>query len=139
MIAAALLASLALFAQGPPSTPDPSIRDGSAQQRLDDARARWRDADIHSYRFELTRRCFCPPASPVLRVRHDRAVRPPADFRNVATVRRLFRHIQAAINDEVHVLQVRYGKRGVPRRIAIDGRELVADDEITYEVRRFWR
>jgi hypothetical protein len=136
---AALLASLALFAQAPPPEPDPSIVDGTAQQRLDDARARWREADIHSYRFELRRLCFCPPASPVLVVRGDKPVRPRSDFRNVATVRRLFRRIQASIDDDVHLLQVRYGKRGVPRRIAIDGRSYIADDEITYEVRRFWR
>jgi hypothetical protein len=34
---------------------------------------------------------------------------------------------------------VRYGKRGVPRLIAIDGREYIADDEVAYRVRRFWR
>ena len=138
---AALLVSL-VFLQTPtlpPSTPDKSIRDGSAQRTLDRARERWRRQDIHSYRFELTRQCFCPPASPVLVVRRDKPVGAPRDFREVASVPRLFRRIQHAIDDEVAGLSVRYGKRGLPRSIGIDGRENVADDEIGYRIRRFWR
>jgi hypothetical protein len=136
---AALLVSLLFLQAPPPSTPDASIRDGSAQHRLDRARERWRKADIHSYRFRLVRRCFCPPASPLLVVRRGRPVGAPREFRNVATVPRLFRRIQDAIDDEVAGLGVRYGKRGVPRSIAIDGRESIADDEVGYRIRRFWR
>ena len=138
---AALLVSL-VFLQTPtlpPSTPDKSIGDGSAQRKLDRARERWRRQDIHSYRFELTRQCFCPPASPVLVVRRGKPVGAPRDFREVASVPRLFRRIQDAIDDEVAGLSVRYGKRGLPRSIGIDGRENVADDEVGYRIRRFWR
>lgn len=141
---AALLLPLALLAAQPPtlppSQPDPSIRDGSAQRTLDRARERWREAGVHSYRFRLRRQCFCPPAAPVLFVRRDRPRRPPSEFRGVATVPRLFRRIQGAIDDGAAGLRVRYGAgRGIPRSIWIDGREYIADDEIGYRVERFWR
>lgn len=57
----------------PRGDPDPSIRDGSAQR----ARKRWRRADIHTCRFELTRSCFCPQTdAPVIFVRGDRPLNP---------------------------------------------------------------
>jgi hypothetical protein len=139
---AALLVSLAFAAQTPtqpPSTPAGSIRDGSAQRALDRARERWREAGIRTYRFRLIRQCFCPQAEPLLKVRRGKPVGAPSDFRSVATVPRLHRRVQDAIDDEVAGLTVRYGKRGVPRLIAIDGREYIADDEVAYRVRRFWR
>ena len=127
------------LAQPPPNTPDPSITDGSAQRKLDRARKRWRNAGLHSYRFELTRHCFCPPASWALFVRGDKPVRAPAEARKVATVRRLHRRVQDAIDERAAGLSVRYDKRGIPRVISIDGQQLVADDEIAYEVEHFWR
>ena len=142
---ASLLVSLLLLQPAqtptqPPSDPAPSIRDGSAQRKLDSARKRWRKADIHNYRFRLTRQCFCPPEDPpVLFVRGDRPLRPPALYRSEATVPRLFRRIQESIDDEVAGLRVRYGRRGVPRFIFINGRDYIADDEVGYKVDRFWR
>ena len=38
---------------------------------------------------------------------------------------------------EVAGLTVRYGKRGVPSLISIDGSLLIADDELGYTIRRF--
>jgi len=125
--------------QLPPSEPDKSIADGSAQRKLDRARKRWRRAGIHNYRFELTRQCFCPPGSWVLFVRNDKPVGAPAEARSVATVRRLHRRIQEAIDDRVSGLGVQYDKRGMPRFIGIDGREFIADDEVGYKVEKFWR
>jgi hypothetical protein len=145
-MSAALLVALALLQPTtppppilPPSTPDRSIRDGSAQRKLDRARARWRKAGIHNYRFQLTRQCFCPATSKVLFVRGDKPVGAPADLRSVATVRRLHRRVQDAIDDRVAGLDVRYDKRGMPRFIGIDGRESIADDEVGYKVEHFWR
>ena len=123
----------------PPNTTDPSITDGSAQRKLDRARERWRKARLHNYRFQLKRQCFCPPTSWVLFVRGGAPVRAPAEAGKVATVRRLHRRIQDAINERVHALVVRYGKRGMPRFMYIDGQQLVADDEIGYQVEHFWR
>jgi hypothetical protein len=138
------LAAAAATAQTPPQPsgdePDPSIRDGSAQHALDRARARWRRARIHSYRFRLSRICFCAGEREwVLFVRDDRPLDPPDVLERVATVRRLHGTVQRAIDRGAAGLSVTYGSRGVPRRIAIDEHRFVSDDEITYEVSRFWR
>jgi hypothetical protein len=126
--------------QPPQDTPDRSIRDGSAQRALDRARRRWRRARIHNYRFELTRSCFCPQSgSPILFVRGGRPVNPSPSLRHVATIRRLHRRVQDAIDDRVADLDVTYGRRGIPRGIGIDGHRMIADDEIAYSVERFWR
>jgi Family of unknown function (DUF6174) len=134
-------------AQSPPAPqpfprdePDPSIRDGSAQRALDRARKRWRRADIHNYRFELSRSCFCPPTDqPIIFVRNDRPLNATGSTRHVATVPRLHRRVQDAIDDGVADLGVRYDRRGIPREISIDGHRMIADDEVAYGVERFWR
>jgi hypothetical protein len=125
--------------QPPQDTPDSSIRDGSAQRALDRARRRWRRARIHNYRFELTRSCFCPQADSIIFVRGGRPVNPPPSLRHVATIRRLHRQVQEAINDEVAGLDASYDRRGIPREIGIDGHRMIADDEVGYSVERFWR
>ena len=124
----------------PQDDPDPAIANGSAQRALDAARRHWRRASIHNYRFEFERQCFCAPRGPVvLFVRNDRPVDPPSALRDVATVRRLHRVVQRAIDREVADLSVRYDRRGVPRSIGIDGHRMIADDEVGYSVERFWR
>jgi hypothetical protein len=157
VLRAAVIAALFAFTPPPPPPPaDPpaprepaplpaqnptakSIQDGSAQRKLDRARKRWRKAKIHNYRFELTRQCFCPPTTWTLFVRGDKPQRPPAQARQVATVRRLHRRVQDAIDDRVSGLTVRYDKRGMPRFIGIDPRALTIDEEISYKVEHFWR
>lgn len=151
MIARALLAAVLLLAAPAPAAalgqpvpprdvPDESIRDGSAQRKLDRARARWRRAGIHNYRFTLKEACFCPPPETwVLFVRDDKPVGAPRHLRRLATVRRLHRRVQDAIDDEVAGLSVRYDRRGVPRSIAIDPIALAIDDEFSLTVERFWR
>jgi hypothetical protein len=119
---------------------DPSIADGSAQGALDAARAHWRATGIRSYRFRVRSECFCPPAfrrPESIVVRRGRPVRPPAHLRVVASVPRLQRTVQDAIDDRVGGLSVRYGRRGVPRRIAIDRSRMIADEEVGYVVDRF--
>ena len=84
----------------PRNDPDPSIRDGTAQRALDRARKRWRGADIHNYRFSID--ALLLPAGGAGAVRPRRPpVSAPAEAREVATVRRLHRRIQAAINERV--------------------------------------
>jgi len=70
-------------------------------------------------------------------VRGDRARAFPSAMNDVATVPRLFRLIQRAIDDGVVELNVSYGSRGVPRSIFRDGSANVADDEFGYVVSRF--
>ena len=144
-LALGLLLATPAAGQSPPTPPrdepDPAIVNGSAQRKLDTARRRWRRARVHNYRFQLDVLCFCAPRGEpnVLFVRGDHPVNPLATLRSVATIRRLHRQVQDAIDDEVASLSVRYDRRGIPRRIGIDGRRFIADDEVTYRIARFWR
>ena len=67
-------------------------------------------------------------------VRNDRPVNPTATLRHVATVRRLHRAVQRAIDRRVPDLSVRYDRRGIPRDIGIDNIERAVDDEVAYRV-----
>ena len=135
MLALVVLVAAPAAGQSPPGPvpprddPDPSIANGSAQRRLDAARRRWHRAGIHNYRFSVSILCFCPQRAPyVLFVRNDRAVKPPRDLRDLATVRRLHRIVQEAIDRGVAGLSVRYGSRGVPRPSGFAGRRGGADE-----------
>jgi hypothetical protein len=122
----------------PPNPPDPHIADGSLQRRLDDARRRWKAANVRSYRFELQQGCFCPPqTSRVVVVRGGIAQRWPSGMKSVATVPRLFRLIQGAIDGRAAKITAVYGKRGVPREIYTDRAVYIADEEIGYSTSRF--
>jgi hypothetical protein len=124
----------------PRATPAPSIRDGSAQRKLDRARERWHRAGIHSYRFRVRLRACCSRVRPqVLFVRDDRAVKAPAGWRSVATVKRLQQLVQKQIDAGVASLSVHYDRRGIPVRIAVDPIARLSDDEFVYRVDRFWR
>ena len=123
------------------TAPDPSIADGSAQRALDRAKARWRDAAIRSYRFDVRVDCFCPDVrwhAVVVRNRRP-ASGTPREVIEVATVPRLHRAIRRAIDARVYRLDVSYGRHGVPTRIAIDENPRIADEEVTYRTRRFRR
>ena len=146
LVLALLIGSLAgtAQAQGPgPDEPDPGITDGTEQRRLDAARAQWRAAGPpRSYDFRVRLSCFCSPettAPRTIKVRRSKPVRPPSHLRDVATVLRLFREIQEAIDGKVASLSVVYGSRGMPRQIAIDRSRLIADEESYYSIDRFRR
>jgi hypothetical protein len=124
--------------RSPRQTVDPSIVDGSAERKLDQARSRWAATGLSSYRFSVAMRCFfCPtelgrPTS--ITVRHSRAQHPPADLRSVSTVPHLFRIVERAIDDRVRGLDVTYGTRGLPREISTDGP--LEDDGVTVSASR---
>jgi len=150
VVALGLLLAPGASGQSPPPPPPPptfdrgepdrSITDGSAQRKLDRARRRWRRARIYNYRFQIELLCFCVERGPVVMfVRNDHPVNPIATLRHVATVRRLHRAVQRAIDRRVPDLMVRYDRRGVPRDIGIDNIERAIDDEVTYRVGFFWR
>lgn len=125
--------------QGNTTTPDPGISDGSEQRALSNARKRWKSQGVPSYVYNLSRNCFCPPTTNVKIVvrRGVPAKGTRKDLLAQATVPRLFKTIQEAIDRKVAKLVVVYGKRGVPRQFFIDGSERIADDEIGYIVRGF--
>jgi hypothetical protein len=145
--AAALVAALALpplAGAAAPSAPraqhDPQITDGTLQRRLDDARGRWRAAHLRSYRYAVSTSCFCAPSGAVVYVVRDGRPRvPQRGEKSLATVPRLFRTIQAAIDHRVANLDVIYGARGVPKSISIDNAAGIADDEVAYAIAGFRR
>jgi hypothetical protein len=61
-------------------------------------------------------------------------VRPPERVRYAASVPRLFKRIQEAIDHRFSRLKVRYGAGGVPRRVELDPVQLISDDEMTFVV-----
>jgi hypothetical protein len=121
--------------------PDPAIVNGSAQRALDRARRHWHAAGIHDYRFTVNIAACCSRVPQlVFFVRDGRpAQKVPSTWRGLATVTRLQKVVQDAIDFGAESLSVRYDKRGVPRRIAIDPFERAADDDAVYRVDHFWR
>jgi hypothetical protein len=120
---------------------DPGITNGSKQHRLDTARKTWKAARVSSYSYRIKLSCFCPVRPYVkIVVRGGRpSAATPKDMRDVATVPRLFRTIQRAIDQKVARIQVTYGKRGVPSAISIDVDQRIADEESYYTIRGFTR
>jgi hypothetical protein len=129
-------------AQAPPPNPvDPSIADGSAQAALDKARARWKALKIRSYDYEVQRTCFCPTSSWMrIKVRGGSpSKKSVAAAKDLATIPRLHRVIQQAIDAKSHRLTVQYGARGVPTQISVDSIQYLADEEQYVSARRFKR
>jgi molybdopterin biosynthesis enzyme MoaB len=62
-----------------------------------------------------------------------------SDVEDIATVPRLFRQIQRAIDRKAHDLVVTYGTHGVPTKVTIDTYENVVDEEQYFTVRAFKR
>ncbi len=127
---------------GPTEKPDPAIVDGSAQRALTRARATWKAANVRSYRVRVALGCFCPEdirKPRTITVRGGIPRNPPSHLKDMATVPRMFRKIQRAIDDGVAELRVTYGARGVPRKIAIDVSRMIADEESYYSIDRFVR
>jgi hypothetical protein len=109
------------------------------QQNLDAARKQWKAAHLSSYRYEMSVGCFCAPRTGHLFyvVRNGVPRLPKNGEKSVASVPRLFRKIQDAINHHAARLDVTYGRRGVPKSIYIDGAANIADDEVTYTITHF--
>jgi len=143
VLAAVVLAAPAgpAGAQEAPNPPDPYIVDGSAQRALDRARAKWKAAKLRSYRYEARRMCFCPTTGwHVVNVRGGvPSKRVHANVKDIATVPRLFRQIQRAIDNEAHDLTVTYATYGVPRKVTIDTYQNVIDEEQYFSIRGFKR
>jgi hypothetical protein len=139
-VAATALSAPAL-AQEPPNPTDPSIANGNAEKALDRAKAKWKLAKLSSYDFEARRSCFCPTSGfHKVKVRKNRVSGTAhADIKEIATVPRLFKVIQQAIDAKSHKLTVSYGTYGVPKQISIDRIANVVDEEQYFTIRRFKR
>ena len=116
---------------------DPDIVTGHVAARLGRAERAWRRARIEDYDVQVLVSCFC--AGPVNRwiashVRDGRRVR-GSDW----SVPELFSAVREEIERRPASLAVSYGSRGVPTRIAVDGKFGVSDDEVTISSRRFRR
>jgi hypothetical protein len=141
LAAASLAVAGPAGAQEPPNPPDPYIVAGDAQQALDKARAKWKAAKIRSYRYEARRMCFCPTTGwHVVNVRGGvPSKQVHSDVKDIATVPRLFRQIQRAIDRRAHDLTVTYATHGVPAKVSIDTYENVIDEEQYFTIRKFAR
>ncbi len=128
-------------ASAPDRTTDPGITNGAKQRALTSARQRWKSQGASSYTFLLSIACFCPPTADVkMVVRNGSPAKgTPANLRDQATVPRLFRTIQRAIDAKAARLTVSYGPRGVPQSIYIDRDVRIADEEAGYTIRKFTR
>jgi hypothetical protein len=118
---------------------DPGITNASKQRALTNARKSWKSRSVPSYTYLLSVNCYCPPTTGVKIVVRKGLPSPktPRELKDQATVPRLFRTIQKAIDDKAAKLVVTYGPRGVPRSIYIDADERIADEEVGYLVRGF--
>jgi hypothetical protein len=142
VLVVAMAASAApAVAQEAPNPPDPYIVDGSAQRALDVARAKWKASRITSYRYEARRTCFCPTSGwHTVNVRHGvPSKHVHTSVKDVATVPRLFRVIQRAIDRSAHGLRATYGAHGVPTKVSIDYYQNLADEEQYFSIRHFQR
>jgi hypothetical protein len=136
VIVLAVMAPAAVAQQPPKQEGDPDITSGAAARNLAAAVDRWRAAKVRSYGYDVRVSCFCAPGGPERVVVRGGRPRKGAS-EQFGSVPRLHRLVRRKIQERVESLEVDYDKRGVPRRISIDHRRLVADDEITYAVERF--
>jgi acyl-homoserine lactone acylase PvdQ len=112
-----------------------SVAAAGPQRKLDGARGRWSDLGARDYRFKLTVQRFRSDQTYKLKVRNGKPVRPPDDAKGVASVARLFRTIQRALDGDYADVDVTYGKRGLPRQIFLNASDEIADEEVTYFAR----
>jgi hypothetical protein len=121
---------------------DPSIADGSAQKALDQAKLTWLRRGPRSYTYRLQLSCYCTQDSVRPRtfvVRGGKPRHPPKGWKSHATVPRLFKLVQEAIDDRVDGLRVEYRANGSLKLLSVDRISMAIDDEYAYFVDRFKR
>ncbi|MCQ3938054.1 MAG: hypothetical protein DPW18_13540 [Chloroflexi bacterium] len=125
------------------------------QSEFDENIAKWRDASISHYRYQLFIGCFCPFAEDmpltievkdgevVSMTRFDGTPIDPADpayetYRLYSTMDRLFLELEAELNGEADEVLVTYDPLfGFPVSIAIDRIKEAVDDELSLQVSNF--
>jgi hypothetical protein len=124
----------------------------ASQSPLDRNRALWEAQGIRHYRFDLTIGCFCvfnDQMPLTIEVQDGQVVSMSAaggadigDFRDFYsgfdTLEKLFDTIAEAVAGQAQTLEVQYDPTyGYPASIYVDPEELVADDEVGYDVANF--
>jgi|GEM_PF-3507112 len=104
----------------------------------------WAATAPENYSISYEKFCFCQPEAPVVTWVHDgdalSAYTTDGDtaFDRAFTVEQAFAAIEEALEFGAFSIDVAYNSQfGYPERISIDYFELVADDEITYQLRSF--
>ena len=101
------------------------------QQRLDEARAKWRAAGISDYAYTFRDACFCPPP------RTQEVVVRGGIAEQGRTVEQLFDLVQREIDRPAADLSVTYDAIGVPVQMSVDRYAYVVDDEYAFRVENF--
>ncbi|MEA2347497.1 MAG: hypothetical protein QOG62_1284 [Thermoleophilaceae bacterium] len=115
--------------------------DPADQAALDAARAKWDEVGFINYSYKVSRTCFCPveytrwrniqvEGGKPVKKRRNKA------YREVNTVPKLFKQAQAALDDDS--FSVAYDPTyGFPRRISSNPSFMIADEEVSYAVKKF--
>ena len=124
------------------------------QDRQAEGRALWESQGITSYRFTVSRNCFCLIRGPVvIEVRDGKVVsiidqetgQPEVDgfalseiYAEAATIDLLFELIERAEAEGAALVRVSFDDTyGYPTEIYIDESEMMADEEIGYTITEF--
>lgn len=123
---------------------------GPQEDALRVARARWAEAEIHGYRLDLQRLCFCGGDytsvvtievldDGIVSATYQESGEPFTDsFSELYTVDDLFEEIEDAVRREAYSLEVDYDPiLGYPTDIWIDYSANIADEERGYLVSGF--
>jgi len=136
-----LLLSLLIAACSAPAAVPPANL--SAEDELAMARALWADAAMDTYEMTITRSCFCPPEwqGPYTVTVEEGAVTSfVIENQSVAqgeppTVEGLFELLETAYTEGAARVDVTYHEDwGYPVSLYIDKEEMMADEEIGYEI-----
>ncbi len=140
MKSALVVTILALSLVVPASAPAAQI-DPADQAELQAAREVWASKEILDYSYKVRRFCFCSqdytrPRNIVVESGKPVKRRQTKAYRDVDTVENLFKKAQATLDDDSS--SVRYDATyGYPRVINSDPSFMIADEEVSFTVRKF--
>jgi transposase InsO family protein len=125
-----------------PAPVTPAIVSASPQQALHSARRTWRQKSPRNYTYRLQLSCYCTSDSvqPRTYVVRDRKPRhPPKGFKDVATMWRVFKLVQNAIDDKPDGFYAEYYPNGALKLLQVDSIKEAVDDEYSWSLDKFRR
>jgi hypothetical protein len=125
-----------------PAPVTPATAPANPQQALSSARRTWRQKSPRSYTYRLQLFCYCTSDSvqPRTYVVRDRKPRhPPKGFKSVATMWRVFKLVQDAIDEKPDSLYVDYYPNGALKLLQVDRIREAVDDEYSWSLDKFRR